>query len=105
MLSNLTVKEIGAVVRNFRSVLDSESCPRSINDCRNAIHQLTDTALQAGRLVDTDLTCILDLVLAYNWLEDAVRDGAIVSIVNETYKHRPYTGDSMKALKSRFDMN
>lgn len=105
MLSNLTAEEIRIVARHFRSALDSESDPQSINDSRNAIHHLTDNALQAGRLVDTDLTCILDLALAYNWLEEAVQDGMIISVVNETYKHRPYTGDSMKALKSRFEMN
>lgn len=105
MLSNLTVKEFSVVVSNFRSALDDESGPQSINDSRNAIHQLTETAYHAGRLADTDLTCILDLVLAYNWLEEAVRGGSITSVVNETYKHRPYSGDNLKALKASFEMS
>jgi hypothetical protein len=101
MLSNLTADEFNVVVRNFRSALGIKRDAQSINESRIAIHQLAENAHQAGRLVDTDLSCILDLVLAYNWLEDAARDGPITLVVNEAYKHRPYTGERLKELQSK----
>lgn len=101
MLSNLTTDELDVVVRTFKSVLSIEKDAQSINESRIAIHQLTESAFRAGRLVDTDLSCILDLILAYNWLEDAARDRSITLVVNETYKYRPYTGDCLKELQGR----
>ncbi|MFJ2362470.1 hypothetical protein ACIPIN_01920 [Pseudomonas sp. NPDC087697] len=99
MLSNLTADEIKLIVRNFRSALDIKRDSQSIYESRIAIHQLTERAHQAGRLLDADLSCIIDLVLAYNWLEDAARAGPVTSVVNETYKYRPYTSDRLRELQ------
>lgn len=101
MLSNLTADEISIVVSSFGAALDIKRDTQSIHETRMAVHKLVESAHQAGRLADTDLSCIIDLVLAYNWLEDAARAGPIVLLVNEIYKHRPYTGDRLSQFKTQ----